>query len=383
MERECIICASSNLEKLKTIKCEVFVTGDRKRFDRTGYHLEKRICRKCGTVQFDQNQDYQKAVQEIYKNYEIMHDKMWSVDNKENKPRLQVEYERIAKTLQLPETGNMLDLGCGGGESLFQFNRLYPEWNLYGMDIEKHFTKSVTDVKKVNVFFTSLEEVENAGVKFDLITINNTFSLANNPAQILQCVHNCLAEDGIFFIKDADFDVHPWILYELESSAFYTQKHMENIIKKFGFEVLDLDFELEPKEIGVFCKKRNVLQKLEENAYALNKAIYDKKIEYLDSVIDTVEKYIRRNRNIGIFGTSIAGVWLSEIITSQGLARSGTNIFYIDEDEDSLQRKMGGGEWVSDLSTGRGLGVCCCVFTISTVYCGPHKRKMRKTVCES
>lgn len=342
MERKCIVCASSNLEKLKTTKCEVFVTGDRKRFVRTGYHFEKRICRKCGTVQFAQNQDYQKAVQEIFKNYEIMHDKMWPVDNKENKPRLQVEYERIAKMLQLPETGNMLDLGCGGGESLFQFNRLYPEWNLYGMDIGKHFTKSVTDVKKVNAFFTSLEEVENAGVKFDLITINNTFSLANNPVQILQCVHNCLAEDGIFIIKDTDFDVHPWILYELESSAFYTQKHMENIIKRFGFEVLDLDFELEPKEIGVFCKKRNVLQKLEENAYALNKAIYNKKIDYLDSVIDTVEKYIRRNRNIGIFGTSIAGVWLSEIITSQGLARSGRNIFYIDEDEDSLQRKMRG-----------------------------------------
>ena len=115
MERKCIVCASTKLEKLKTTKFEVFVTGDRKKFDRTGYYLERRICMNCGTVQFDQNQDYQKATREIYKNYEIMHDKMWSADDKENKPRLQVEYERIAKTLQLPKTGNMLDLGCGGG----------------------------------------------------------------------------------------------------------------------------------------------------------------------------------------------------------------------------------------------------------------------------
>ena len=341
MERKCIVCASTKLEKLKTTKFEVFVTGDRKKFDRTGYYLERRICMNCGTVQFDQNQDYQKATREIYKNYEIMHDKMWSADDKENKPRLQAEYERIAKTLQLPKTGNMLDLGCGGGESLFQFNRLYPEWNLYGMDIGEHFAESVTEVRSVKAFFSSLKEVENTGVKFDLITINNTLSLADNPAQILKCVHNCLAEDGIFVIKDADFEVHPWILYELESSAFYTQRHMENIIKKFGFEALHLDFELEPKEIGVFCKKSSILQKMEENAYALNRMIYDSKIGYLDNVIDTVGEYMKRNRNVGIWGTSIAGVWLSEIITSQGLVCSGTNIFYIDEDEDSLQRKMG------------------------------------------
>lgn len=274
MERKCIVCASTKLEKLKTTKFEVFVTGDRKKFDRTGYYLERRICMNCGTVQFDQNQDYQKATREIYKNYEIMHDKMWSADDKENKPRLQVEYERIAKTLQLPKTGNMLDLGCGGGESLFQFNRLYPEWNLYGMDIGEHFAESVTEIRSVKAFFSSLKEVENTGVKFDLITINNTLSLADNPAQILKCVHNCLAEDGIFVIKDADFEVHPWILYELESSAFYTQRHMENIIKKFGFEALHLDFELEPKEIGVFCKKSSILQKMEENAYVLNEKVF-------------------------------------------------------------------------------------------------------------
>lgn len=219
MERKCIVCASTKLEKLKTTKFEVFVTGDRKKFDRTGYYLERRICMNCGTVQFDQNQDYQKATREIYKNYEIMHDKMWSADDKENKPRLQVEYERIAKTLQLPKTGNMLDLGCGGGESLFQFNRLYPEWNLYGMDIGEHFAESVTEVRSVKAFFSSLKEVEKTGVKFDLITINNTLSLADNPAQILKCVHNCLAEDGIFVIKDADFEVHPWILYELDRKS--------------------------------------------------------------------------------------------------------------------------------------------------------------------
>lgn len=341
MEYKCIVCASNNLEELKTTKYEVFVTGDRKRFDRNGYQIEKRICKNCGTIQFLQNQDYKNAVQKIYNSYEVMHDKRWSADGKENKPRLQVEYEGIAATAQLHETGNMLDLGCGGGESLFWFNQLYPEWDLYGMDIGTHFERSVKELKKVKAFFTCLGEVKNAGVKFDLITINNTLSLADNPAQILECVHNCLAEDGILVIKDADFEVHPWLLYELESSAFYNQKHMENLMRRFGFEILYVDFEREQKEIAIFCMKSNTLQEDKRNSYSLNKEIYDKKIDYLDHVIDTVQEYLKQNKNIGIFGSSIAGVWLSEIIKREGFFYPDTKIFYLDEDEDSLKRNIG------------------------------------------
>ncbi len=73
----------------------------------------------------------------------------------------------------------------------------------------------------------------------------------------------------------------------------------------------------------------------------MNKEIYGQKVEYIDSVIDIVRKYVEENRNIGIFGMSVAGIWLSEIITKGNMECSEKNIFYIEEDEEILQRKIG------------------------------------------
>lgn len=341
MKGQCIICNSEELEKLKTTKIEVFSTGDRKKFDADGKKIERVICKCCGTIQFLQNSDYVAAIDEVYKNYDVMRDKMWLADEKGHKPRLQVVYEEINKAIHLSETGNMLDIGCGGGEALSQFGELYPEWDLYGMDIGEQFRKSVIERKKVKIFFTSLEEITESHVKFDFITINNVLSLADNPAQILKTVHGLLTDEGIFFVKDSDFEVHPFLLYEIESCAFYTKAHMEKVLRKFEFDIMDTKFELEKKEIGIFSRKSNELQASYQNSYELNKKIYNRKIEYLDSIIDTVKRCVEKNVHIGIFGTSIAGVWLSEIVTKGAISLVDRQIFYIEEDEDFRQKKTG------------------------------------------
>lgn len=337
----CVLCGSAQLEELHTTKTEVFVTGDRKKFESRGMIIKRVICKDCGTVQFLQNKSYKDAVNEVYQNYEVMHDKVWSPDSKEHKPRLQVIYKKISEKLHLPETGNMIDIGCGGGESLFWFHQMYPKWNLYGLDIGEQFRQAVTTQEGVKDFFSSLEELSNSNIRFNFITINNVLSLAGNAARILESVKECLDDEGIFFVKDADYEVHPWLLYEIECASFYTRKQMGNVLQGFGFDILNINLELEQKEIGLFCKKGNVSWKKKRNIYELNKNIYNTSIEYLDRVIDAIGEYTEKNAHIGIFGTSIAAIWVSQIIVEGGYAITDKEIFYIEEDEDYLHKKVG------------------------------------------
>lgn len=343
MAERCILCNSENLEVLKTTKQEVYVTGDRKKFDIENRKIKKVICRECGTVQFLNNADHCNATDQVFRDYDIIDMKTWSVDGKEVKhsPQLQTEYERIAAAVSLPKTGRMLDIGCGGGEALSQFHSIYPEWETYGMDIGEQFRAAVLKREGVKDFFSSWKELEKSQLKFDFISINHTLCLLSNLVQVLEIVHGLLADRGIFFVMDTDYEVHPWILYDIEYSWFFTRDYMRSVISGFGFEILDVNFKHEEKEIALFCSKDETLPRQFPSSYQMNKEIYERKIEYLNRVIDTVRICVEGNRDVGIFGTSIAGVWVSEIITKGDIDRMGKNIFYIEEDEEILQRKTG------------------------------------------
>lgn len=190
-------------------------------------------------------------------------------------------------------------------------------------------------------FFSSLNEIKKSGLKFDFVSANHMLCVADNLVQILETVHDILTDQGVFFVMDTDFEVHPWLLYDIEYSSYFTNDYLKNVLSGFGFEILNIDYEREEKEIAVFCSKKEIKQKKCIYSYQVNKEIYEQKVVYLNRVIDTVHEYVEANSCIGIFGTSIAGVWLSEIITKGELDCANKKIFYVEEDEEILRQKTG------------------------------------------
>lgn len=341
MDERCILCNAKNLEILETTDVEVFVTGDRKDYKKRNKEIKKVICKDCGMVHFLQNRDYNIAIDEVFKNYDAMYKKTWFTEGGGYKPQLQAEYERISKAVCLPVQGKMLDIGCGNGEALLQFNKIWPKWDLYGMDIGEQFSQSVLMKKGVKRFFTSLSEIRNCNLKYDFISLNHVLGVANNPAEILETVYAMLADNGIFVILEPDFKVHPWTLYTIDMASVYTKDQLEDIIRGFGFEILEVDFEHEEKEINIFCSKGKICKRTLSNFYEINRKIYNQKIDFLNLVIKIVRKHVKKYTHIGIFGTSIAGVWIAEIIEKENITCMGKKIFYVEEDEEMLQRQTG------------------------------------------
>lgn len=344
MKYRCMICGSGRLEKLDSTKREVFVTGDRKAFRQEGRMISKVICRDCGLVQFLQNSDYVCAAEKVFKEYDVIHDKDFQAvkDGKKYCSKLNRICKRIREAIPLSAQGYMLDIGCGSGEFLEWFNQYYPEWNLYGFDIGKQFKAEVMNKKNVRYFFDTLDKLQDSGLKFDFISINHTLSLVDNVSDILNAVYELLEDDGIFFILDSDFEVHPYLLYEIEAHSFFTKEYLKSAVERYYFNVMDVKFEYEEKEIVVFAKKAACKQKLYPNLYNQNKKIYKEKVNYLNRAIDIVKEHLEKNFSIGIFGTSIAGVWLSEIITDIILeSNNDKEVFYVEEDEDMLKKGIG------------------------------------------
>lgn len=343
MGERCGLCNSTDLELLETTKTEVYVIGDRRDFNKGNRKIAKVICKKCGMVQFLQNEDYRCAANEIFSNYDAMYMKTWedSADGHEPVSQLQSEYERISKTIHLSSKGKMLDLGCGNGDALFQFNRIWPEWDLYGMDIGEQFRHRVMKREGVKGFFTSLDEIRESKLQFDFVSLNHMLCVVDNQVQMLETVHDILTENGICVILDTDFDIHPWTLFTIEMGSAYTKEQLADIVSSIGFRVLDIRIEQDEKEIFVVGSKKGGVRKQPSNFYQLNKKIYDQKIIFLNSVIDKVRYYNSKYSNVGIFGTSLAGVWVSEIIEKENIGNCGKNIFYVEEDEDALRKKIG------------------------------------------
>ncbi len=149
---ECLICGSRHLELLEKTKFGLLVTGNRKTYGESD-GIEKCICVDCGHIQYMQNTLYKRITEKIFKDYEVLHNK--SFVNGMQVLREHLVIAKVISALSLPDTGNFLDIGCGGGEAMYFFQSKMPGWNVYGMDIGEEFEQQVTERTGGGVFQVS------------------------------------------------------------------------------------------------------------------------------------------------------------------------------------------------------------------------------------
>lgn len=253
---ECVLCGSCCLESLKAPRFRKMVIGDRRVAE--GY-FGKVICKDCGCIQTLQDENYKKEIGQIFQNYESV-----SVPTFRSKgelrynSRLQAICQKINTALELSEKGNVLDIGCGSGEWLTYFNQIKPEWDLYGMDVGEHFRNSVLSRSQVRAFFTNMDEIKKRNIKFDLVVINYTLCVCKNAIHILNVIHEIIDPDGILFIIDTNFMVHPYQFNIIEHAIHFNRNTLLVILEKTKWKVLDVKFQGEEKDVWAFAKRVRV-----------------------------------------------------------------------------------------------------------------------------
>ena len=88
----------------------------------------------------------------------------------------------LIKSLNLPETGDALDYGCGNGVFTGVIKQALPRWNVYGVDIS---SKAVDNAKKryPNCLFFLPSDVRFSGKRFDFLFTHHVLEHVNDVSE--------------------------------------------------------------------------------------------------------------------------------------------------------------------------------------------------------
>lgn len=94
----------------------------------------------------------------------------------------------IIKSLNLPETGDALDFGCGNGIFTGILKQSLPRWNVYGVDIS---FIAIANAKKrySNCEFFLTADLDSSGKTFDLIFSHHVLEHVEDVSQALFDIH--------------------------------------------------------------------------------------------------------------------------------------------------------------------------------------------------
>lgn len=135
-------------------------------------------------------------------------------------PFLKAHHKQAIKFIApyIKANGTVLDVGCGTGAFLKQLVKRNKNSNLkvFGIDASQGMIKRAIKKKipQANFQIAQAEDIPFPNDYFDLITSVDSFYYFNQPEFLADC-HNCLKQDGYFFLNTMSIDHRKIIIYPL------------------------------------------------------------------------------------------------------------------------------------------------------------------------
>src|SRR5205085_2628501 len=112
------------------------------------------ICDSCGAAQSPADEQWLDEIEEVYKNYRAYHQsggveqQVLDSANEELRPRSEVLVDHLMATPNTPNSGRLLDVGCGTGGTLCAFSKR-KGWRLFGLEMD---TKALSFLEQIDGF---------------------------------------------------------------------------------------------------------------------------------------------------------------------------------------------------------------------------------------
>lgn len=327
----CHVCGDQNLELFENYSRFHRVTSDCKPWRRGGTLA---LCHSCCCVQKLTDTAWQAETDAIYDAYSIYYQSagteqvVFDQRSGTSTSRSLKILNCVSKIMQLPETGKHLDIGCGNGALLNQFHENFPEWTLYGIELNEKYKNLVEAIPRVQKMYVN----SNPDViqdTFDCITIIHVLEHILHPMEYLEKIYALLKHEGILIIEVPFFVKNPYDLLIADHCTHFGKSTLCTLLQKSGFEVIFSSTTCVQKELTLVARKRN--SQISEPISLDNQKASDTVVRcicWLDSNIrDSIAH--AKNGHFGIFGTSIAATWLFSEIPD-------IVHFFVDEDHDRI-----------------------------------------------
>lgn len=313
----CHICSSQQLVSFSQFTEFYRVTSDSKPFNKGG---ALSICQKCGIIQKPINMKWHNEINTIYENYTLYfhsdtNDQLiFDQNSGGRKHRAEILLDYLLENCpDIPETGRLLDVGCGRGAFLKAFNNIYPDWSLFGCDIGERNRLEVESIPGVEAYYTQC--IKDIKGEFDLVSLNHVLEHIPNPISTLKDMHKKLKPTGFLIIQVPDVTVNFFDILVADHCSHFSPGALFQLVSSCDFQVYIVSNNWLPKEITIVAKPLEYAdsspwhkEEFQQNVEASMQMITDN-ITWLQSTKDTAKNLVNSEK-FGIFGTSIAAVWL-------------------------------------------------------------------------
>lgn len=282
------------------------------------------ICKHCGFI-FSSNIPSEEDLTKYYKNlnrYEGNEGGGVTTNTKN-------AHSRIVRTLKkyLKSNASIFDIGCSTGNLLNSFKEAGFR-QVSGVDPSKSCKKIAKDLYGINIFTGVLSEYK-VQEKYDTILLSHVLEHLPDLPTTFTKINNLIHDNSILYIEvpaahKFTMDIkEPFSHFSIEHINFFTEKSLENLMNKNGFEKVYLKTVLNKKDyfphfpvIMSVWKKTNKKRKIVSDNDA--KDIMDFYIERSNRKMERLENIIDK---INLLGESIA-IWGAGSHTMKLMART-------------------------------------------------------------
>jgi len=235
----------------------------------------------------------------------------------------------LCTTENLPESGALLDIGCGNGAFMRAFGDGRPRWTMTGLELDARNQAAIAAIPgEVNLHVGTLESLH---ARFDLIVLVHALEHIPHPIQYLRELGTRLNPRGSVLIQVPDVDSSPFDILIADHCTHFSARTLRSIVGAAGFEILHIETGRVAKELTLLARHPEPMEPAAVVAAPdRDGEIAGKKlIAWLEAVI---AQGLASQAPVGVFGTSISATWLAAALGEKVT-------FFVDEDANRIGRR--------------------------------------------
>ena len=310
---KCHLCEVGSVTTIPAFERLMRVSSDHLTWPRGG---RLGVCDRCGGVQKLIDETWKNEIKAIYENYRIYHQsggvEQATFDQAQGPAATRSArlLKRFAAEFPQPDSGRLLDVGCGNGSLLRAFSATAPGWSLAGTEWDAKDRATIESIPGVERLYTcSPAEVPG---RFDLVTAVHVLEHIPSPRAFLAGLRDKLQPGGLLLIQLPDHRQNPFELAIADHSSHFSPATVRALLTAAGYEVLVVADDWIARELTIVARPGEGPTGTAEPAdpRAARQTV-ERLIGWLESVARAAGAEADGAESFGVFGTATAATWLT------------------------------------------------------------------------